>query len=229
MARKEPEGLRRKSHSHGHRQRMRQRIIEHGTANLADYELLEMLLFYVIPRRDTKPLAKELLQKFGSLTALSQASDTMLHDAGLTQRVAAVLKIPYLAARALAEEHTELSQIQLKNMTMLKRYFGSRLHEPIEEETSLLYLDGRNNLLKEERLTRHQKISASHRLIATQLLDVQATAFIVVHIAPSHSAAVLAQEARGLAMALKPLSITMHDVILFGAGWVSSLNKERLL
>lgn len=229
MARKDhkrPEG---KLSSHGHRQRMRHRIIEHGADNFADYELLEMLLFYVIPRRDTKPLAKDLLRRFGSLTSLCQASHDALKEAGLTDRVASILKVPYLAARALATDQSDYATIHIKDITMLKTYLGNRIKAPMEESTSFLYLDGRNNLLKEEKLPKHQKISEYHRHIATQMLEHHATALIVIHIAPLHSAAVLAQEARGLALALKPLSILMHDTILFGSGWDSSLKREGLL
>lgn len=229
MARKDNERSDIKVLKHGHRQRMRSRIMEHGTGNLADYELLEMLLFYVIPRRDTKPLAKSLLQHFGSLAGLCQASHKALKEANLTDQIAAVLKIPYLAARALATDQISYEQVQIKDITMVKTYLGERLSNKMNKETIFLYLDGRNNLIREEKLPLHQKISGYHRHIATQMLGLHATALIVVHISPSHSAAVLAQEARGLAMSLKPLSIILHDTLLFGSEWVSSLKKEGLL
>lgn len=229
MARKDHKILSAKAHQSGHRQRIRQRILEHGTANLADYELLEALLFYAVPRRDTKPLAKNILERFGSLAALFQVPTETLQEFGLTERVISVLKIAPLTARALTTVQEVDTSLQLNDIVTLKKYVFSRLKEHLTPETYLFYLDGRNNLLKEELIPHHTKISEQHRNIATQMIENHATAFIIVHIAPEHSAVVLAQEARGIALALKPLSIVMHDVILFGEGWISSLRKEGLL
>jgi DNA repair protein RadC len=80
-------------HYHGHRDRLRQRFAENGPDALADYELLELLLFTAIPRRDVKPLAKDILAKFGSFSAALAASISELQDVkGISENTAITLK-----------------------------------------------------------------------------------------------------------------------------------------
>ena len=80
-------------HFHGHRQRLRERLIAAGADNLPDYELMEVLLFAGNPRGDTKPLAKELIERFGGLAeALSADPDELLQVPGLGVAGTAALK-----------------------------------------------------------------------------------------------------------------------------------------
>ena len=88
---------------HGHRRRMRERLLNAGAASLADYEILEMLLFLGIPRRDTKPLAKALINSFGSLAGVLTAScEDLSREGGLTDACAALIRLPELAAIRLS-------------------------------------------------------------------------------------------------------------------------------
>ncbi|MXV43552.1 DNA repair protein RadC [Saccharibacter sp. 17.LH.SD] len=209
---------------------MRQRVMEHGAETLADYELLEMLLFYAIPRRDTKPLAKDLLKTFGSLTALLQAPREALKEVGLSDQTVDVLRLPFLAAYSFLLETPQNVSIRLKDMDALKTYVERYSMTPPHHEIHILYLDGRNHLLKDECLSGHPLSSPDrHQHIASRALEYHATALLVVHVAPDYSAVVLAQGARSLSLALMPLSIVLHDTILCGHGWMSSLKQEGLL
>lgn len=217
----------------GHRKRMRQRVLEHGTGSLADYELVEMLLFCVIPRRDTKPLAKALLQKFGSLVGLFQASREALREAGLKERAIDLFQLPAQGACAMAQLKAPTVPM-LGDGERLKAYLTA-LPQP-KSFCRLLYLDSRNQLLCDEEL-----VEAEHGLgncvksVATRALLLHATALIVVFVAPRSSALGLAQGVRGLMLELQPLSIVVHDGIMLGLDkaqgvtWMMSLYQEGLL
>ena len=92
-------------HYHGHRDRLRERLLSQGANTLADYELLEFALFAAVPRRDTKPLAKALLARFGSLAEIVAAPPQRLAEVeGVGERVIAELKLLKAFAERLARE-----------------------------------------------------------------------------------------------------------------------------
>ena len=89
-------------HYHGHRERLRARFMEAGAQALADYEMLELVLFRAVPRRDVKPLAKDLLLKFGSFAEVISASAERLKQEGLGEAAVIELKVVQAAAQRLA-------------------------------------------------------------------------------------------------------------------------------
>jgi DNA repair protein RadC len=122
-----------KPHYHGHRDRLRQRLLDKGGAALADYEILEFLLFGAKPRTDTKPLAKALMKRFGGLAAVLAAEPSELAKVpGLGDASIAALKIVPEAARRLAREQV-MGQPVLSSWGKLLDYCRISLaHEKVE-------------------------------------------------------------------------------------------------
>ncbi|MCX5614122.1 JAB domain-containing protein [Bombella saccharophila] len=207
---------------------MRERILAHGAETLADYELLEVLLFYAIPRRDTKPQAKALLAQFGNLGTLLQASPTTLKDAGLNDRLIKLLQLPVLAARSLVEHDGDLP-LQLGSSDALMRYLQGTLQGISKPTIGLICLDSKNSLIQEKNLDTKASLRTSYRTIACALLECHATALIVVYYHPQAPATALAADVRGLKQALRALSITLHEGILIAPEWSVSMSEAGLL
>ncbi|MCX5615731.1 DNA repair protein RadC [Bombella sp. TMW 2.2559] len=207
---------------------MRERILVHGAETLADYELLEVLLFYAIPRRDTNPQAKVLLSAFGSIGKLLQASSETLEQYGLSRRLISLLELPVLAARSLMESDDD-TPLQLSNAETLMNYLKGTLHRMEKPVIGLICLDSNNGLIAEETFPAESNLHAYHRAIAQYLLSCHATAAIIAYYHPRSPATALAPEVRGLKQALQSLSITLHESILIGEGWYVSMNETGLL
>ncbi|HEX3973492.1 MAG TPA: UPF0758 domain-containing protein, partial [Stellaceae bacterium] len=132
-------------HYHGHRERLRERLLEAGPSTLPDYELLEFLLFAGIPRRDTKPLAKELIARFGGLAGVLAANREALADAGLKDAaIAALLAVREASARFLRGEIADKPVIS--NWQALIDYCTAKIGFAAVEEFHLLFLDRKNAL-----------------------------------------------------------------------------------
>lgn len=133
----------------GHRQRMRKRVLSAGAASLADYELLEMLLFPGVPRRDTKPLAKALINRFGSLAAVLEASAEDLKAAGATRGNVALLGLVPLAADRLAAPQAPV-RTDIGSWEKLLAYCAANQERAVAGSLHVLFLDSRNQLLADE-------------------------------------------------------------------------------
>ncbi|WP_428375362.1 JAB domain-containing protein [Lichenicoccus sp.] len=217
----------------GHRRRMRERLLAHGGAALADYEVLEMLLFLGIARRDTKPLAKALINSFGSLAAVLSASpEALQRQGGLAPDCAALLRLPELAAHRLSRAEARDHPI-LNNWERLHGYFETALTGAIPGQLRVLFLDNRNRLLADEAVAEAPAPGEedSVRAIMRHALGLHATALVVVRIVPPRAIAksVLEREAelsRQLSRASGPLAIIVHDHMLVGGeNWVSLKQK----
>lgn len=207
---------------------MRERILTHGAETLADYELLEVLLFYAIPRRDTNPQAKALLTAFGSLGGLLQSSKAKLKQHGLTDRLITLLELPVLVARSLMESENDIP-LQLDNASALMNYLKGTLQRTHKPAIGLICLDSNNSLITEKTLPARSNLHSLHRLIAQHLLFYHATAAIIVYYHSCSPATALAAEIRGLKLALQTLDIIVHEGILMGDGWYVSMNESGLL
>ena len=140
-------------HYHGHRERLRQRLIEAGADSLPDYELLEVILFAANPRTDMKPLAKSLLARFGGFAELLSAEPDALTGAGLGLAGIAALKAGREAA--LRAMHSELVERPVVNSwEKLIDYCTAHIAHGKVEEFHILFLDRRNALIKHERQQR---------------------------------------------------------------------------
>src|SRR5690348_2324532 len=143
-----------KPHFHGHRQRLRQRLLEGGTESLPDYELLEFLLFTAQPRQDMKPLAKALLERFrGIAGVLSAEPESLLQVPGMGEASVAALKAVREAGQRLLRADVANRPV-LSSWTQLLAYCQAAAGHAEVEEFRLLFLDRKNALIADERQQR---------------------------------------------------------------------------
>ena len=221
-------------HYAGHRERLRQRFLTAGPESLADYEMLELLLFQAIPRRDVKPLAKELIQKFGSFAAVISASPRELAETGdLGDSTIAVIKIVQAAALRLARIEV-LSRPVLSSWQQLLDYCRSAMAREKTEQFRLLFLDRKNALLADEV---QQRGTVDHtpvypREVVKRALELGATALILVHNHPSGDPTPSRADidmTREVVKAASALGITVHDHLIIGKTGEASFRSLGLL
>src|SRR5262249_50464606 len=139
-----------KPHHLGHRQRLREKLLEKGPEALADYELLELLLAQALPRIDVKPLAKELIRRFASFAgALAAEPKELLKVKGMGEAAIAALKTVRAAALLMSRQEL-IDRPVLSNWQGLVDYCRASLAEEKIEQFHLLFLDGRNALIAHE-------------------------------------------------------------------------------
>ena len=219
---------------HGHRERMRDRLIDRGPDGLADYELLEMLLFFAQPKGDTKPLAKRLINRFGSYAATLAAEPHLLEAIpGVGRTTVAAIKLVRASALRMALAEVKSRQV-IANWDQLMGYLNAILvHEPIEQ-FRVLFLDTRNQLLADEQQGRgtvnHTPVYP--REVARRSLELHAAAVILVHNHPSGDPSPSEDDVEmtmQIEAALRPLSVRLHDHVIVGNGRYVSLRKEQLI
>ena len=213
---------------------MRSRVLTHGAASLADYELLEMLLFFAFKKGDTKPLAKSLINRFGSFAALISAPLLVLGETpGLGPHSVTALKLVQEAAQRLARAEV-IDKPVLNNWDRLMDYLTAVMAREKIEQFRILFLDPRNRLIADEAQARgtvnHTPVYP--REVAKRALELHATAVILVHNhpsgdpTPSRADIEMTAEVRD---ALAVLSITLHDHVIIGNGTWLSFHREGLL
>jgi DNA repair protein RadC len=222
------------SHYHGHRERLRTKFREHGDTALADYELLELILFRLIPRRDTKPMAKALIERFKTLGGVFGAPIHLLQEVkGIGEAVATDLKlISTVAHRSLKSE--------IKGKTVLGSWSSviDYCHQAMAYETTeqfrIIFLDKRNQLMADEV---QQRGTVDHtpvypREVVKRALELSATAIILVHNHPSGDPTPSRADIDMTHMIIntaKPLGITVHDHIIIGKDGHASMKGLRLI
>ena len=224
----------REHHGAGHRARLRTRLLEGGAEALADYEVVEYLLMTAIPRRDVKPLAKSLLDRFGGLAGLLNADPRALAlHPGMGESSAAALKIVALAARRLARTGVQ-EQPVLGNWQALLDYLTIDMAHLTHERVRVLYLDTRNRLIHDH-LVGDGSIdeAAIHpREVVKKALDLGASALILVHNHPSGSpepSRADIQITQRIAEAGRLLNIVVHDHVIVGRQGSVSLKAKGLI
>ncbi len=173
-------------HYHGHRERLRTRLAD-APEKLADYEVLELLLGYVLVRRDTKPIAKGLLERFGSLRGIVEARpEECLGIPGVGQSTVAFFTLmrEFLSRYAESPTRTRTMLCSPENVAAMAR---ERLGTLFHEEIWLAYVDNRNRLISWERAIKGSADGASvfPRDIMERALAVKATGFIIVQNHPN--------------------------------------------
>ncbi len=208
----------------GHRGRMRERILAHGGDALADYEIVEMLLFLGIPRGDTKPRAKGLINHFGSLGAVLAASVEALERAGLDRQSTVAFRLVVAAAERLSRREA-IERPLLNSLDAVETY----LRGHAGQGTRVLFLDNRNRLLGDDPAARDD--SDDHtptRVILRRALSLHATALLVAdHDEPPSPA--LARATRRLREAASLLSIVLHDRVALAGDHLVSYRRQGLL
>ncbi len=230
---KGPQAVNQSSHT-GHRQRLRQRFLKAGVDAVADYELLELLLFMGIPRRDVKPLAKELLTLFGDFAGVISAPASKLEAVkGLSETSIAALKIVEASAIKLSQERV-LNQPVLSNWSALLDYIRSAMARLDVEQFRILFLDRKNRLILDEvqgsGTIDHTPVYT--REVVKRALEVGASAIIMVHNHPSGDPAPSKGDiamTREVLDACKKLDISVHDHIIMGKHGHSSFKSMGLI
>lgn len=220
--------------SDGHRERLRARFLRGGAEAMPDYELLELALFAAIPRRDTKPLAKALLKRFGSFAEVIAAPrERLLEIPGVGESVANHLKIVEAAAQRLAKTKV-MGRPALSSWAALLDYCTAAMARSEKEEFRVLFLDRKNHLIADEVQNRgtvdHTPVYP--REIVKRALELGASSIILVHNhpsgdpTPSKADIAMTREVTGAA---KALGIALHDHLVIGRGGHSSFKSLGLL
>jgi DNA repair protein RadC len=221
-------------HYHGHRERLRARFRGAGADALSDYELLEMVLFRAIQRRDVKPLAKSMIGKFGSFAEVVHAPEPRLREiSGLGE--AAITEIKLIAAAA-----SRVAKGQLKARTMLSSwgsvitYCRTAMAFAAKEQFRVLFLDKRNQLISDEL---QQVGTVDHtpvypREVIKRALELSATAIVLVHNHPSGDptpSQADVQMTKAIIDIATPLGIAVHDHIIVGKNGHASMRGLKLI
>jgi DNA repair protein RadC len=221
-------------HYYGHRERLRERFREAGAEALSDYELLEAVLFRALPRRDVKPLAKELIATFGSFAEVIAAPEARLEKIkGVGAATITELKLVQAAANRMIRGEVKKRPV-LSSWSAVLDYCRSVQAFADIEEFRVLFLDKRNQLIADEV---QQRGTVDHtpvypREVVKRAHELSATAIILVHNHPSGdptpSRADIQMTQQIIAVA-SPLGISVHDHIIVGKDGHASLKGLKLV
>lgn len=222
------------AHYLGHRERLRNRFRDGGETALADYEILELLLFRLIPRRDTKPIAKALISRFGTLGGVLGAPPALLQEVkGIGESVALDLKLIANVAQRMLKSELREKQV-LSSWSSVIDYCHAAMAYETTEQFRILFLDKRNVLIADEIQGRgtidHTPVYP--REVVKRALELSATAIILVHNHPSGDPTPSRADiemTRTIVDTAKPLGITVHDHIIIGKDGHASLRGLRLI
>lgn len=222
------------NHMSGHRERLRERFRRAGAEGVQNYELLELLLFRTIPRRDVKPLAKDLINRFGGFAeVLAAAPERLVEIKGVSDAVATDLKIVHAASVKLTQERV-MNRPVISSWGDLTAYCRASMADEKIEQFRILFLDKKNILIADEI---QQRGTVDHtpvypREVVKRALELAASAIILVHNHPSgdptpSSADVLMTNE--IVNAAKALKIRVHDHLIIGASQEVSFKTLGLL
>lgn len=218
----------------GHRARLRERLLTGGPEALADYEVLEFLLFGANARGDTKPLAKDLLARFGSLAGVLNAQPEALKQVkGLSDVGIGAIKIAALAARRMARRAVQQQPV-LGSWQALLDYLAIDMAHLTHERVRVLYLNSKNRLLQDHLVHDGTVDEATihPREVIKRGLDIGATALIMVHNHPSGNpepSRADIQITHRIVEAGRLLGITVHDHVIVGKEGQTSLRAKGLI
>jgi DNA repair protein RadC len=227
-------GLSETPHYHGHRERLRKRFREAGADAVSDYELLELVLFRAIPQRDVKPLAKELIARFGSFAEVVAAPRARLKEIkGIGDTVVDELEIVHAAAGRMARGQVRKRAV-LSSWSGVLDYCRTAQAFAEKEQFRVLFLDKRNQLIADEL---QQTGTVDHtpvypREVVKRALELSATALILVHNHPSGDptpSRADIQMTQAIVDIARPLGIAVHDHIIVGKDGHASLKGLKLM
>ena len=223
-----------KPHHLGHRQRLRERFRTAGPAAMADYEILELLLFRSIPRADTKERAKMLLKRFGSLAEVLGAPERLLREVeDIGENAALDLKIVAAAAQRMARSEIAGREV-LSSWNQVLDYCRAAMAFEEREQFRILFLDKKNALIADEL---QQTGTVDHtpvypREVVRRALELSATAIILVHNHPSGDPTPSRADidmTKTIVETARPLGIAVHDHIIIGKKGHASMKGLLLI
>jgi DNA repair protein RadC len=226
------------AHYHGHRQRLREKFLKAVTSetaeSLADYELLELLLFLAIPQKDVKPLAKDLLERFGSLGAVFAAHpESLVGVQGIKENAAIALKVVHAASLRMIREDVQDKPI-LSSWERMLDYCHAAMAFSEVEEFRLLFLDRKNCLIRDERQQRGtvDQTPIYAREVVKRALELHACAVIMVHNHPSGDPQPSPNDiatTHKVREALRHVDIVLHDHLIVSRTGYCSFKQDGLL
>ena len=221
-------------HYLGHRERLKAKFRDHGPDGLADYELLELVLFRSIPRRDVKPLAKALVARFGSFAGVLGASEALLRSVdGVGEATVLDLKLIRAASGRMARGAI-MKRPLLSSWSAVIDYCRAVMAFEDIEQFRIIFLDKKNGVIADEL---QQTGTVDHtpvypREVVKRALELSATAIILVHNhpsgdpTPSRADVTMTQQIVDVAA---PLGIAVHDHIIIGRDGHASLKGLKLM
>jgi DNA repair protein RadC len=227
-------GGKQEHHGAGHRERLRSRLLDGGPDALLDHELIEYLLALAIPRRDTKPLAKQLLAEFGGIGGLLTAdSEALKRVSGMGETSVAALKIAQAAALRLVKSEI-IDRPVLASWQALLDYLRADMAHLTIERVRVLHLNSRNMLIRDENMGDGSVDQAAIyvREVIRRAIDLGSASLILVHNHPSGDPAPSQQDihtTRNIIDAGKKLGIAVHDHIIIGTNGHSSMRAMGLI
>jgi len=221
-------------HYQGHRTRLRQRFMQGGPQAMPDYELLELILFRAIPRRDTKPLAKELLHKFGTFAGVLNAPQEQLKEVkGVGDAVITELKLIKASALRLMQSDLEEKTVLSSWKAMVRYVCAAMAYEP-REQFRIIFLDKRNQIIADEVQSEgtidHTPVYT--REVVKRALEFGASSIILVHNHPSGDPTPSRADVRmtkEIVDALDKIDILVFDHIIVGKDGHASLKQLALI
>lgn len=223
-----------RKHSAGHRARLRQRFLLAGAISLADYEMLELVLFRAVPQRDVKPLAKRLLEQFGDFNGVISAPVKRLGDvSGVGPAVVCELKIVEAAAHRLAQAKV-MNRNALSSWSALMEYCKTAMAHQDTEQFRILFLDKKNVLIADEQQAKGtvDHVPVYPREVVKRCLDLNASAIILVHNHPSGDPTPSRADiemTRQIEKASKAVGIVVHDHVIIGKEYDTSFRSQGLI
>tara|TARA_R110000868_G_scaffold190862_1_gene434848 strand:+ start:150303 stop:150980 length:678 start_codon:yes stop_codon:yes gene_type:complete len=210
-------------HAIGHRERLRTRFLNVGVDAFADYEILELLLMQSITRKDVKPLAKDLIKQFGTLAKVLDADyEDLLACKGVGERTAFSLKLAAGVNKSYSKNQVQ-EKINLGSYFELVDYLYTKLSSLTHEEFHAIYLDSKNNLIKDECIFRGSVNSSAvyPREVLKQAIKHGACSLVVCHNHPSGDPAPSMDDdflTAELSTAARTLNIKLIDHVIIGKG-----------
>jgi len=222
------------AHYNGHRARLRERLLQAGPEAVADYELVELVLFRAIPRRDVKPLAKALIARFGSFAEAIAAEPARLAEVeGMSQGAIAEFKIVEAGAKRFAKGVAR-KRLPVGSFSAVVDYCRTAMAFDPREEFRVLFLDRKNGLIADESqgVGTVDQTPVYPREVVRRALELSATAVILVHNHPSGDPTPSTQDVKmtlDIIAVAQPLGVAVHDHIIVGRDGHASLKGLRLI
>jgi DNA repair protein RadC len=223
-----------KPHYYGHRQRLRNRFLQGGSRALQDYELLELLLTFAIPYSDVKPLAKQLIQHFGSFTRVLDATpEALMEVQGVRDYSATLIRLVKACAEYYLKEEV-LERPRISSLSALVDYCRTAMGGLPDEQFRVIFLNSQNEIIAEEIVqegTVNQTVVYPRKVLELALKH-KASGLILVHNHPSGNLTPSAADlelTRSLVKASRSLNLTVHDHLIISRQGHFSLAEKNLL
>ena len=217
-------------HFHGHRDRLKKRFLDKGSEHLEDYELLELILFFCLPRIDTKPIAKALLKRFKTLNDVFAADPKLLQEiSGIGSNAALFIKT-YKSVSERLVRHDIMKKPILDTFEKVVDYCQIHMAYNVNEQLRLLFLNTKNILIHDE-VQQYGTINHTAmypREVVKRALDLGAASIIMIHNHPSGDPTPSNEDiqlTRQVTRAAESLGISLHDHLIIGKGKFTSLRS----